>query len=132
MESFLLQWFQYEHKVDQRVVGAIKELQKNAVSCYVATNQEKYRTQYMKKEMGFEQIFDGIFSSAHMGSKKPQTEFYEYILQKLGVEKDKILYIDDTASHVKGAKETGIDAYLYIEFEPFYEYIKPLLKPCSR
>lgn len=131
VESFLSQWFQYEHKVDQRVVDAIKELQKNAISCYVATNQEKYRTQYMKKEMGFEQIFNGFFSSAQVGSKKPQTEFYECIFQKLGVEKDKILYIDDTASHVKGAKETGIDTYLYTEFQPFYEYIKPLLKVAS-
>ncbi len=128
VDGFLLQWFEYENKVDQKVVNLVRELQKNAVSCYLATNQEKYRTQYMRNEMGFEKLFDGIFSSAEIGSKKPRTEFYEFIFQKLGVDKDKILYTDDTASHVEGAQEAGIEAYHYTEFEPFYEYVKPLLK----
>ncbi len=128
VNNFLLRWFQYEHKIDQNVVNVIRELQKNSISCYLATNQEMYRTQYMRKEMGFEKIFDGIFSSAEVGSKKPHAEFYEVIVQKLDVEKDTILYIDDSTSHVEGAKKVGIDAYLYTEFEPLYEYIKPLLK----
>ncbi|MAF36664.1 hypothetical protein CL622_06125 [archaeon] len=128
VDGFLLQWFEYENKVDQKIVELIRELQKNAVSCYLATNQEKYRTQYMREKMGFKKLFDGIFSSAEVGSKKPQAEFYEFIFQKLNVNKDKILYTDDTASHVEGAKEAGIDAYLYTEFEPFHEYVKPLLK----
>ena len=128
VDGFLLQWFQYEHKIDQQIVDLIRDLRKNSVSCYLATNQEKYRTQYMRKEMNFEKIFDGIFSSAEVGSKKPQAEFYEFIFRKLGINKDKILYIDDTASHVEGAKEARIDAYHYTEFEPFNEYVKPLLK----
>ena len=128
VDGFLLQWFEYENKVDQKVVNLIRELQKNAVSCYLATNQEKYRTQYMRNEMGFEKLFDGIFSSAEVGSKKPEAKFYEFIFQKLDVGKDKILYTDDTASHVEGAKQAGIDAYLYTEFEPFHEHVKPLLK----
>lgn len=78
--------------------------------------------------MKFGELFDGIFSSAEMGSKKPHVEFYEFILQKLDIDKDKILYTDDTASHVEGAREVGIEAYHYTEFEPFYEYIHPLLK----
>lgn len=131
VDGFLLQWFEYENKVDQKVVNLVRELQKNAVSCYLATNQEKYRTQYMRNEMGFGKLFDGIFSSAEMGIKKPQAEFYEFIFQELGVDKDKILYTDDTASHVEGAKEVGIEACHYTEFEPFHEYVKPLLKVCS-
>lgn len=128
VDGFLLQWFQYKHKIDQKIVDLIRELRENAVACYLATNQEKYRTQYMQNEMGFGQIFDGIFSSAAIGSKKPQLEFYEYIFQKLGVEKDTILYIDDTVSHVEAAKLAGIEAYLYTKYDAFYEYVKPLLK----
>lgn len=128
VDTFLLQWFQYEHNIDQRVVTLIRALQKNDVSCYLATNQEKYRTEYMRNEMEFGKIFDGIFSSAEIGSKKPQKEFYECILHTLGVEKDTILYADDTASHVDGAKLVGIEGYLYTGFEDFYEYVKPLIK----
>ncbi len=128
VDSFLRQWFQHEHKIDGQVVDLIQELRKNAISCYLATNQEKYRTQYMREEMGFDQIFDGVFSSAELGHKKPQAEFFENISQKLGVEKDQILFIDDTASHVEGSRAAGIDAVLYTEFEPFYKYLKPILK----
>lgn len=128
VDSFLQQWFRYEHAIDQRMVDLIRELRENAISCYLATNQEKYRTDYMRKEMGFESMFDGIFSSAEVGSKKPQKEFYEFIFQKVAVGKDKILYIDDSVSHVQGARKAGIDAHLYTEFKPFYEHVKPMLK----
>ncbi|MDO8676342.1 MAG: HAD-IA family hydrolase [Candidatus Azambacteria bacterium] len=126
-DDFLLKWFQYEDKADRKIVDLIQALQKNSVSCYLATNQEKYRTQYLRKKMGFEKLFDGIFSSAEMGCKKPERKFYEFIPQKLNLGKNKILYIDDSASNTKSASDIGIESYLYTEFEPFYEYVKPLL-----
>lgn len=131
VDSFLLFWFKAEHRIDQRVVDLILKLRKNSVFCYLVTNQEKYRTQYMRKEMGFGDIFDDIFSSAEIGSKKPDKEFYEFILQavtKKGITKEQIFYTDDTASHVKSAKELGIDAHLYTDFEEFNGLIQPLIK----
>ena len=123
-----------EHKINQQVIDLISKLRKNAVSCYLTTNQEKYRTQYMRNEMGFNNVFDGIFSSAEIGSKKPDREFYEFIFRevaKKGITKDQIFYIDDTASHVESAEEQGIDSYLYTDFEEFSGFVQPLIKKGS-
>jgi putative hydrolase of the HAD superfamily len=101
VDGFLQYWFKAEHNVDERMVSLITELRKNAVYCYLATNQEKYRTEYMRKEMGFGDIFDGIFSSADIGCKKPDREFYEFIFRevaKKGVSKEQIFW----GSTVKG------------------------------
>jgi len=131
VDGFLLFWFKAEHNIDKRVIELISDLRKNAVLCYLATNQEKYRTEYMRKEMGFDKVFDGIFSSAEIGSKRPDREFYEFIFRevaKKGISKEQIFYIDDTASHVESAEEQGVDAHLYSDFEEFNGFVRPLIK----
>jgi len=131
VDDFLLYWFKAEDKPDKRVINLVKELRKNAIHCYLATNQEKYRTEYIRNQMGFGKIFNGIFSSAEIGSKKPQQIFYEHIFQELkkhGFTKDQIMLIDDRSSHVDGAKKAGIDACLYTEFKQLQNLVKPLLK----
>ncbi len=127
VEDFVLFWFRAEDNVDQQIIELVIKLRENSILSYIATNQEKYRTEYMRSEMGFENIFSGIFSSAEIGSKKPDKEFYEFILQELGkkgITKEEIFYIDDTATNVDSAKALGVDSYLYTNFQKFSDFIK--------
>lgn len=127
VDEFLNFWFESEHVIDQQLVDAIKKLQHNGIRCFLTTNQEQYRTDYMRYTMGFGELFDGIFSSAEVRNKKPEPDYYEFVLQVLqaqhGIEKNDIIYIDDTASHVEGAKAVGIKSYLYTEFDAFKQYL---------
>ena len=117
VEEFLEFWFKAEHKIDEEVAEIIEKLKKKGVKCFLATNQEKYRTKYMKKDMGFEGLFDYVFSSAEIGFKKPQKEFYEKVLKELkkkyGIETDEIIFFDDSQGHINEAKKLGIDGRLY-------------------
>jgi len=122
VDSFLFRWFQSEHHVDQQLLDYIQGLRQKGILCFMATNQEKYRLEYLHTKMNFEHLFDGIYCSCEIGSKKPESAFYEYILQDLakrGIGKDEILFVDDTPSHVEGAKQAGIEDYLYKNFEEF-------------
>ncbi|MBU1167183.1 HAD-IA family hydrolase [Patescibacteria group bacterium] len=87
----------------------------------MATNQEKYRTQYMKVQMGFEETFDNIFSSAEIGFKKPNPDFYKSIVDLLkkqyNISRNQISYIDDSAANVESANRTGMKSYLFESFE---------------
>jgi len=127
VEEFLNYWFNAENHIDQRVVEVINKLKKSGIKCFLATNQEKYRTQYLRKEMGFENIFDQVFSSAEVGNKKSQPEFFDFILKKTGLNKDEIQFWDDTDKNVASAKEYGFDARLYRNFEEFEKEIEKLL-----
>ena len=82
----------------------------------------------MKSEMGFDKIFDDIFSSAEIGYKKPDKKFYQFILKKLKKEQNispkNLLFFDDTRKHVDEAKKLKIDAHVYTNFKDLKKRIK--------
>lgn len=128
VHEFLQFRFKSEHSVDERMVANIKNLRKKGIRCYLATNQEKYRAQYMKKDMGFEELFDTVFSSAEIRHKKPDKEFYKFVLHEIKkeyeIDPDEIMYFDDTQENVVEAKKLGIDAHLYQNIEEFERLVK--------
>ena len=119
VDAFLQYWFESEHKIDEALIGYIQELRAKNIMCYVATNQEKNRIEYMLKNMGFADAFDGVFASSHIGHKKPTVQFYEMVVASLKLKKDQIMFWDDTEKNVDVAKHFGIHAELYTDFENF-------------
>ncbi len=120
VDELLDYWFKSEHKMDERILGEIQRIRDEGIKCYLATNQEKYRTEYIRKVMGLEQIMDEIFSSAEMGYKKPQEEFFKMILDRLSpLRPDEIAYWDDSQENIEAARKLGIQAFHYKDFPEF-------------
>lgn len=96
VDELLDYWFKSEQDIDTRVVKEIKKLRVAGIKCYLATKQEKYRTEYLKNNLGFKDLFDGIYSSCEMGCKKPDRDFFEYInddlAQKENFKPDEIMF----------------------------------------
>jgi putative hydrolase of the HAD superfamily len=127
VDEFLQFWFKAEHHIDQKIIELITILRNKNLKCYLATNQEKYRIEYMKNDMGFNDIFDYIFSSTEIGYKKPEQEFYEFIFSWInkmdGISKEEIFYVDDSQEAVNAANEFGINSHLYINYDDFIKQI---------
>ena len=113
VDEFLDYWFKAEHNLNFDLIENIRELRKNKRKCILATNQEKYRLEYMKKEMYFETTFDKIYSSHFIGFKKPDTEYYRFILNDLNENPSNIIFYDDRQENIESAKLLGINSYLY-------------------
>jgi putative hydrolase of the HAD superfamily len=129
VEEFLNYWFKSENYIDQKMIATVGTLKKKGIKCYLATNQEKYRTNFMKEEMGFSSIFDGIFSSSEIGFKKPYPEFYQHVLKHLdGVVADEVIFWDDDEENVEGAKQVGIKACVYKDFSDFQRVMQEYLQ----
>jgi putative hydrolase of the HAD superfamily len=120
IEELLEYWFRGEHVMDKRVVSAIRELRKNGIKTFLATNQEKYRTAYVKKEMGLLLIFDEIFSSSSAGYMKKDPQFWQFVLERIPVKPKEVLYWDDSGDNVEAAGIAGVRAELYTSFEDFH------------
>lgn len=131
VEEFLNYWFKAEHNIDKRVVKLISRLRRIGVMCCLATNQEKYRTQYLREQMGFNQVFDKIYSSAEIGYKKPQPGFFEYIIRDLKLPKDEIQFWDDTEENVQAANDVGLKGYRYQDYEDFKKVVEKLIRLTS-
>ena len=99
------------------MVAVIRSLRSDGLPCYLATNQEHYRVEYMRAHMGFADLFDGLFYSAAIGCKKPDARFYEHIQQALGLPGEAILFWDDALANVEAARACGWHAEHYTGFE---------------
>ena len=60
-----------------------------------------------------EELFDGVVLSSDVGTIKPYPEIYELMAQKLGVEPEDCIMIDDMPSNVSGAEETGMRGVVF-------------------
>jgi len=125
VDAFLDLWFQAEHKVNQELIDSIQELRKKGIICILATNNEKYRFQYILDKIGFADVFDKTYSSAHLGHKKPNREFFEKILEDFpDLKKREVFLWDDDLKIVKEAEKFGIKAEVYTSVENFKQKMR--------
>lgn len=127
VDDFIQYWFKSEHNIDEPLIEAIQDVRQRGIPCYLATNQEKYRTAYILEQMGFAEKFDGMFSSGHIGYAKPQRAFFMYVLSQLnGIEANEIFFWDDTPANVAAAREAGLQAEIYTSFADFQRTLASL------
>ncbi len=119
VDDFICVWFEAENAPDERVIDVVRALQESGYICCLASNQEKYRAEYIRTQMGFGEIFDQLFFSGELGCKKPNRAYYERITETLGLEGLGILFWDDSPSAVEGARACGWNAEVYSDFEEF-------------
>lgn len=123
-DIFLDYWFNCEHTINEELIKYIQILRRKGVMCLLATNNEKHRFQHMLEKFGFSKSFDKTYSSAHLGQKKPSINFFAKMYSDLeNIKKDEILFIDDDPENIAGAKEFGIHAELYVDFNNFKEIL---------
>ncbi len=117
-------WFEGEAELIPQVVEEIKALRSKGVKCFVATNNEKYRTQYLWERVGLINFMDGIFSSAHVGFLKNDINFWEKVYKELSeYGKGEILVLDNEEDIVKAAKSFGFSAELFTGDDNFKQRI---------
>ncbi|HSX24874.1 MAG TPA: HAD-IA family hydrolase [Candidatus Andersenbacteria bacterium] len=124
IDTFLEYWFTSHNKIDDRIIAIVKSLNALGIHSYLATNQEKYRSEYLWETLGFKHIFTGMFSSSAIGCVKAEPEFFRYIIKTLTTEPSNLLFFDDDQKNIDSANSVGIDACLYTDFEGFDSKIK--------
>ncbi len=113
-------WFEGEAEVDQEMKSYIIVLREKGIKCYLATNNEKYRTEYLWNVVGLKDFLDGVFSSCYSGYLKPQIEYWVETYKSLSeIPKNEILMLDNVQSAVDSARGFGFNAELYENFEDF-------------
>ena len=120
VNDFLALWFKSEHIIDNRLITYIQALRRKGINCSVATNQERNRVEYMRNQMGFNTVFNKIYASSHLGYLKSNKNFFSKVLQDLpSIQKEEILFWDNSMRNVLVAKQFGINAELYTSFPDF-------------
>jgi putative hydrolase of the HAD superfamily len=121
-DELLSFWFKAEDVKNDPLLDIIHSARKDGFKCYVATEQEKYRTGYIRDVM-FGNEFDGVFSTAEIGYRKNDPKFYEAILESLNIPPSQVAFFDDSQSKIDTALKSGINAQLYQDVEQVRSFV---------
>ena len=118
-----------EVSLNKRMVLLLKEIAQK-YDCACLTNN--FKNHFSKKNSStFNRIknnFDYIFESSKLGIRKPEKEIYLYVLKKMRVKPEEILFIDDLGMNLKPAKELGFITYKFKNTEDTIAFFKNNLR----
>ena len=122
---------------NQLFEGIVEMLEKLSLThkLYIASNGIGVTQHTRLKNNNLNKYFEKIFISEEIGSKKPDSEFFDIIFKEIGVEnKSEVLMIGDTlTSDILGANNAGVDSCLVdihgienSEINPTYKIAKTI------
>ena len=60
-------------------------------------------------------LFDPIVISAEVGLRKPDPAIYRLVLERLGVDAEECVFVDDAEPNIAGARALGLEAVLHTD-----------------
>ena len=113
LNSFLTYWFESEFNFDENLNKSVQLLREKGVLCCLTSNNEKYRATHLESKLKEIDALDRYYFSWSLRSKKNKPEFFEQIIEELGVAPSEIVFVDDEQQNIDIAKSCGLDARLY-------------------
>ena len=105
-----------EFTVHAEIVERIVRLRDEGYRLGLLTNSFLEFREHIEGHVDFE-LFDVVVDSSEVGHRKPEPAIYELTTRMLGVEADEILYLDDFAANVEGAKAAGWQTIHVVDIE---------------
>ena len=92
---------------------------KGSHQLFLVSNTNAVHIEAIKQNMGvfryhqFLNLFDEVFYSFEMGTRKPEAKFFEIALKQSGFNPEECLLIDDNETNIEQAKKMGIKTWLF-------------------
>lgn len=110
IDSFMDYWFR-DVEINPEIENFIERCNERGIKCYLASNNEIHRARHIEKLLG--QKMDGYFFSADLRAKKDNTDFFDSVLDKIGLDAQDVTFMDDDKQNIEAALELGINAKRY-------------------
>ena len=87
-----------------------------ALKVYAMSNVSMEDSQILFRKMAtWSQLFDRRFISGLAGLRKPDPNFYRYVLEETGLAASEALFIDDNEKNVHAARELGLQSIVFTD-----------------
>lgn len=106
------EWGEQEARIDTEVVDAARRARKAGVRIALLTNGSD-TVDAQLDQMGLADDFDAVFNSSQIGIAKPDLEVFVHVLGVLEVPAQRVLYLDDSETHVRSAAALGIRSMVF-------------------
>ncbi|MCD6640128.1 MAG: HAD-IA family hydrolase [Nocardioides sp.] len=107
-EVFAAVW----HRLDlvEESFELVRRLRERGYGVHLGTNQERNRATHMRVALGYDDLFDVSCYSYDLGVAKPDPEFFREAARRIGAPASAVLFVDDSAANVAGARSAGMAA----------------------
>jgi len=102
-------WDWYCGELDEELVGYVAGL-RPAYKTGILSNSADGARREEQRRYGFEQLVDTIVYSHEVGLAKPDPRIYALTCERLGVQPEEMVFLDDVATIVESARAFGIQA----------------------
>jgi putative hydrolase of the HAD superfamily len=100
---------------NERVIEYMRELRARGYKMAICTNNVREWEPLWRAKLPVDEIFHVVVDSAFVGTRKPEPRIYEITLERLGVDPQAALLLDDIEANCTAARELGINAVWFRE-----------------
>jgi putative hydrolase of the HAD superfamily len=115
--EFFKEEFAYDGRfLDKDFLQIIQGLRRKGHRCFLATDQDEFRREFLLNELLLRDCFDGWFVSSLIGHRKVEKQFWEFVLNSfvgkaLKKEPGSVLFADDLRDNLIVAGNHGIETF---------------------
>ena len=92
-------------------IAVVEAVRRTGRGVHLASNQVRARAAYMLDRLGYADLFDELFLSAHLGVAKPSPDYFRRAVELLDADPATVLFIDDHEPNIHAARSVGLHAH---------------------
>jgi len=112
---------------NERMIEYMRALRGRGHRMAICTNNVREWEPLWRAMLPVDEIFEVVVDSAFVGVRKPEPEIYRLTLERLGVNADTALLVDDVEANCDGARELGMPAVWFRSTDQAIEEIEAVL-----
>mgnify|MGYP005849157065 CR=1 FL=1 len=126
LRKIWLKEFSDHMRMDSKMITTIENLSKKYKLCLLSNNAVFYQTKRISCQL--EKLFPIQIFSFKVGMRKPEKEIYDLVLEKLKIQPNECLIIDDNEKCLIYPRELGMKTIHFQDFESFIKELKEKIK----
>lgn len=123
--SDLQMWSAY----NTSMLSLAAELKEAGVKTGILSNMLTEMLAKLRAEADWLSLFDVQIYSCDLGLAKPDDAIYARLITELGVDPSRILFVDDIAANIEGARHAGMQGVVFQSEPQLRDYLAELLPP---
>lgn len=110
-------------RLKPNAVSCVRQL-KNKGSVVLLSNTNVIHYDHFHKDcLDLFCLFDELYFSYLLATRKPETEIFKILLQKTGYATNETLFVDDSSENIHAAMELGFETYMIDEEHTLSDFV---------
>jgi putative hydrolase of the HAD superfamily len=98
---------------DNSMISLAGELRQSGIKTGILSNMLADMLEKLRAEAAWLSLFDVQVYSCELGLVKPEDEIYARLVEEMGVDASRTLFVDDFAPNVEAARRAGLQAVVF-------------------